>query len=273
MNKHFKQLNMNTFLKIFVAIFMIVQVSACNQDIDKFDNGENYIYFNMPFILNQYDQATTTRIDSISYSFALDDYTIHTHTFKIPVNTIGLMHPEDRNYTVEVVTDSSTATSTDWDIKALEQTIIKKGRLQDTLYITVNRTDALQTEWHHLVFRLLPNDQFKLGDKDLQTAKISFSDILQPPMWWGKWKAVFGEFCREKFVKWQEIYFLGADPNVETIGGPGKGKPLYWDNMPYYANAGWYPSTYMFIRILKQYFIEHEVYPNGDTSKVRIQLP
>lgn len=264
---------MNTFRKIFVPMFALVLLAACNQDIDQFDNGENYIYFNMPFVSDQYGRPTTTRLDSLAYSFALDDYAITSYTFKIPVNTVGLAFPDDRSYRVEVIADSSTATPAEWNQQAIEQPVIKGGRLTDTLYITVNRTEILQTEWHHLIFRLLPNDQFRMGDRQLLTAKISFSDILQPPGWWTKWQGVFGEFCREKFIKWQEIYCLGADPNVETIGGPGLGKPLYWDNMPYYVNSGWYPSTYLFIRILKQYFIDHEVYPNGDTSKPRISLP
>ena len=76
-----------------------------------------------------------------------------------------------------------------------------------------------------------------------------------------------------KYAKWQEIYFYGADPNVEKWG-PNTGKLLYWDQMPYYAGyPSWYPSTFMFISKLKQYFIDHEVYPDGDTSKPRITLP
>jgi hypothetical protein len=96
---------------------------------------------------------------------------------------------------------------------------------------------------------------------------------LQAPSWWPSWERYFGVFVREKYAKWQEIYFYGADPNVEKWG-PNTGKLLYWDQMPYYAGyPSWYPSTFMFISKLKQYFIDHEVYPDGDTSKPRITLP
>lgn len=264
---------MKKLYQILFPLLSLIGLFSCNQDIDSFDNGKNYIYFNMPFVQNQYGKNTTTRVDSISYSFAMDDYTIQEYTFKIPINTVGLRTPNDRNYKVEVIVDSTTATSEEWDEASIRNTVIQGGNLQDTLYITVKRSKILQTEWRHIIFRLLPNDNFQLGDKALLTAKISFSDILTPPTWWSKWLGVFGAFCREKFVKWQEIYYLGADPNVETIGGPGMGKPLYWDNMPYYANSNWYPSTYMFVRILKQYFIDNEVYPDGDTTKPRISLP
>ena len=117
------------------------------------------------------------------------------------------------------------------------------------------------------------NENFQVGASELLAAKLVFSDILQAPSWWPSWERYFGVFVREKYAKWQEIYFYGADPNVEKWG-PNTGKLLYWDQMPYYAGyPSWYPSTFMFISKLKQYFIDHEVYPDGDTSKPRITLP
>lgn len=264
---------MNNLVKISFLLGMLFSILACNQDIDKFDNGENYIYFNMPFKTDAYGRNTTVREDSLVHSFALDDISIASYTFKIPVNTVGLKNSENRNYEVEIVTDNTTASDSQWDKSTLSNPIIKSGNLQDTLYITVYRTPDLRATWKNITFRLLANDNFKLGDRNLLTAKISFTDILLPPTWWSKWQGVFGEFCREKFVKWQEIYYEGADPNLETIGGPGLGKPLYWNNMPNSTVSSWYPSTYMFIRILKQYFIDNVVYPDGDTTKPRVSLP
>ena len=264
---------MNKIMKLCTSIFVIVMFYSCNQDIDRFDNADNYIYFNMPFVLNQYGKETSVRQDSLSYSFALDDISVTSYVFKIPINTVGLAHSQERTYRVEVVADSSNVTDADWDKSCIENLTVKRDSLRDTLYVKVFRSEKIRSQWCHIVFRLLPNENFQLGDEKLLTAKISFSDILTPPDWWNKWQGVFGDFCREKFVKWQEIYYLGADPNVDTIGGPGLGKPLYWDNMPYYAMSSWYPSTFMFVRIMKQYFIDNEVYPDGDTSKPRVLLP
>lgn len=69
--------------------------------------------------------------------------------------------------------------------------------------------------------------------------------------------------------------FIFMEPTrMSEKWGPNTGKLLYWDQMPYYAGyPSWYPSTFMFIGKLKQYFIDHEVYPDGDTSKPRITLP
>lgn len=62
---------MNKIMKLCTSIFVIVMFYSCNQDIDRFDNADNYIYFNMPFVLNQYGKETSVRQDSLSYSFAL----------------------------------------------------------------------------------------------------------------------------------------------------------------------------------------------------------
>ena len=162
---------MNKIMKLCTSIFVIVMFYSCNQDIDRFDNADNYIYFNMPFVLNQYGKETSVRQDSLSYSFALDDISVTSYVFK----------------------------------SCIENLTVKRDSLRDTLYVKVFRSEKIRSQWCHIVFRLLPNENFQLGDEKLLTAKISFSDILTPPDWWNKWQGVFGDFCREKFVKWQEI--------------------------------------------------------------------
>ena len=74
---------MNKIMKLCTSIFVIVMFYSCNQDIDRFDNADNYIYFNMPFVLNQYGKETSVRQDSLSYSFALDDISVTSYVFKI----------------------------------------------------------------------------------------------------------------------------------------------------------------------------------------------
>ena len=78
-------------LYMTLCLIGMVQV-ACDQDIDGFDNSTNYIYFDLPFQLDQYGRKTTERVDSLVYSFAMDDPSVTSYTFKIPVNSV-----EDRN--------------------------------------------------------------------------------------------------------------------------------------------------------------------------------
>ena len=259
-------------LYMTLCLIGMVQV-ACDQDIDGFDNSTNYIYFDLPFQLDQYGRKTTERVDSLVYSFAMDDPSVTSYTFKIPVNSVGLNTETDRHYKVVVNEKKTTATGTDWDMSVIEKAVIQSGTLRDTLEVKVNRTPILKKESRTITLYIENNENFQVGASELLVAKLVFSDILQAPSWWSSWERYFGVFVREKYAKWQEIYFYGADPNVEKWG-PNTGKLLYWDQMPYYAGyPSWYPSTFMFIGKLKQYFIDHEVYPDGDTSKPRITLP
>ncbi len=246
---------------------------SCDKDIDSFEEQNHFVYFDMPYMLDEYGRKTTQRADSISYSFELDDISVTSYTFKIPVNAISLAADKDRKYKVEVVADETTATDSDWDKTSIANTVLKAGEVFDTLNVKVFRTESLRTEWKHITFRIVENEEFGVGYNNLLKAKISFSDQLEVPEWWPNWQRYFGDFCREKYLKWREIYYLGADPNKEQWG-PNTGKPLYWGNMPYYYSyPSWYPTTFMFVKVLKQYFIDNEVYPDGDTSKPRVTIP
>lgn len=248
-------------------------MTSCNKEIEGYSSDTNFVYFDMPYVLDQYGRETTEREEQMTYSFELDDASVTSHTFKIPVNASSIPTGQDRRYKVEVIAEETTATAEDWDADCLNNTVIKAGSVFDTLYVKVNRTASLRSEWKTIAFRIVPNEEFEVGYANLLTAKVTFSDQVEEPSWWPNWQRYFGEYSREKFVKWREIYYYGADPNTETLGGPGLGKPLYWDNMPYYNYASWYPTTFMFIKVLKQYFIDNEVYPDGDTTKPRITIP
>lgn len=255
------------------CLLAMFAATSCNKDIEGYSAESNFVYFDMPYVLDQYGKETTERETQFSYSFELDDASVTSYTFKIPVNASSIPVDRDRRYKVEVVPEETTATADDWDADCLKHTVIKAGSVFDTVYVKVNRTESLRSEWKTIAFRIVSNEEFTEGYSNLLTAKVTFSDQVEQPEWWTKWQSYFGEYCREKFVKWREIYYYGADPNTEPYGGPGLGKPLYWDNMPYYAMASWYPTTFMFIKVLKQYFIDHEVYPDGDTTKPRITIP
>lgn len=257
---------MRRLIYITVSFLLSLLVVSCDKDIDKFDNSTNYIYFGVPFVKDQFGRDTKTRVDSMAHSFALEDVNISTYTFKIPVNTIGLPASEDRSYTVKVVNEATNATAEDWDASTIAGRKIEKGTLSDTIALTVNKSDILSKEWRHIVLKLEANENFQLGPDTLRSIKVAFTNIITEPDWWKNWKGYFGEFNREVYTKWIEIYYLGADPNTDD-----NGNQYYWDNMPEYAY--WAESTKIFVQILKVYFLEHEVYPDGDTTKPRILLP
>lgn len=264
---------MNTYFKLFCIILF---ASSCDQDIDKFTNEEHFIYFNIPFKLNQYGEPTTERLDSIEYSFALKSADFKTHTVKIPINTISLPTDFDRKYNIEIVKEETTALAEDWNESSIENSVVKSGLIIDTLSVIINRTESMSKENKAIVLRLKSNDYFQLGVSNLVTVKIVISDILLEPDYWKRFSKYFGPvFHKEVYRKWMEIYHLGADPNIESISyAPNFNQPLWHGNMPYLTSlSDYYPSTLMFLGVLKKYFDENDVYPNADATKPPIRLP
>lgn len=248
----------------------LLACTACeNKDIDAFNEADSYIYFDIPYKTNQYGQPTDVRSDSISYSFALDNLSVTNTTLNVVVKTIGLPVDYDRPYNVELLDDQTTATAEVWDKTVLKNRSIKAGELTDTIAIVVQRQEILQEKWMQIGLRILPNEHFRLGYGNLYTAKVSFSDILTQPDWWNVWEGYFGPFYREVYLKWIELYYLGADPNTSLDNG----EPLYWGNMPSAAVLSWYPVLAMYLSQLKVYFEENDIYPDGDTSLPPIKLP
>ena len=212
-----------------LSLMMVSQV-ACNQDIDGFDNSVNYITFDLPYEVDAYGRKTGRRVDSLFYSFAMDGPEITFYKFKVPVNISGLRMDRSRAYKVAAVLDGSTVEIDDWNAASLSEALVEANCLRDTLEVVVNRTEILKKESRTLVLALQENEEFSLGSHELLRMKLVFADILQEPSWWKNWESYFGPFVREKYQKWQEIYYLGADPNVEQYG-PDKGKQLYWNQM------------------------------------------
>lgn len=268
---------MNTYFKTFFSLCLFSLIVSCDKEIEKFTDNENFIYFDIPFKLDKYKKPTKERLDSISYSFALEESDYRTHIIEIPVNIISLPSDQDRSYKVEVVREETTATDDEWDLGSIESLSIKAGCVTDTIKMTVNRNEIMTKEFRTVMLRMVSNDNFQGGVPSLLRVKISFSDILLEPDYWSEISDYVGTtYYKEVYRKWMEIYYEGADPNTEPVSyAPNYGKPLWHGNMPYAMTdfSRDYPSTVMFLKELQRYFRENDVYPDGDTTKDPIRIP
>lgn len=260
---------MKMIYKIVLLIIVGISLISCRTtEIESFDTGTSYIYIDTPFLKDDLGRTTKERLKEYVYSFAFDVNEVSTHTFEIPVSIIGTPSNEDRQYKIEIVEDKTTATAEDWDENFISKVFIKKGEVVTPLKITVKRHSKLKEEARVIVLRVSNNENFSTGDKDLLEIKLNISEILNEPSWWKYYLKYFGPFYREIYIQWKEIYYLGADTKIDS-----NGILYHWNNMPTYFNSDWYPTLTMYMQILKQYFIDNEVYPDGDTSKPRILLP
>lgn len=256
---------MKKHLFFFLLLFLL---NACKgpDNISLFDQEASYIYFGYP----NPDALDRERfVDSIYYNFALDErLSLDEKVIAVPVRISGNSRPTKRIYALNIAPESSFSA----DLITLSNPVIAGSKYVDTLYITIKRGKELSRKTQKLVLALASNEGFKLGNVYNNHLKVTFEDNLVEPLWWDTWRDEFGPFYKEVFQKWMQIYYLGADQSPDLQEGT-PGPVYYWNNMPNSASALWYPVTFMYITVLKKYFEDNVVFPDGDTSKPRILLP
>lgn len=253
---------------MILCLILFISVASCkkNEEITVYNTEKSFIYFAVP---NQNQFANEKYIDTLLFSFVFEDINTKAKRLGIPVNVAGVSEEKDRDYKYVVNTDSSTINLN--DIK-IEQPVIHAGKMQDTLFIDINKTEELETGIKYLYLTLQDNDNFKIGNAFNSSIKIGITNNLSKPQWWDNWANFFGPYYHEVYQKWINIYYLGADPSPDLTTGAA-GPFYYWDNMPPYPITSWYPVTFIYIQKLNDYFEKNVVYPDGDSTKSRILLP
>jgi len=257
---------MKTSTSFICLIALLMFGCSQNADILNYENEKSYVYFAYP---NPDLRAVQKYTDSIFYSFALDESIgITEKTLKIPIAISGLSSTQDRKFTLQI------ADKSDYDpnLITISEPIIQKGLYIDTLQVNIKRGEQLSTKEMTLILDIADNENFDIGNTFNKSLKIAFADILVQPSWWNTWITYFGDYQKEKYQKWIELYPLGADPSPEyfnNIPGPY----YYWNRMPSFVSTGIFTITIMYIEKLKKYFEDNVVYPNGDTTQPRILLP
>ena len=262
-----KRINIHIYSSL-IMLFCSGMITGCSKDkaVDTFDTGKTYIYFGTP---NTAIRPVELYIDSISYSFAMDNPDLEEKTFAIPVKIAGDAIQQDRSFTYIITAESS---NYDPALVSFSEPVIRSGKFTDTLFVTIKKGAALRTSIMSFSLQLKESNDFLIGNKYNEKLRIIFTNQLLEPKWWFTWRNQFGTFYPEVYERWIQIYYLGADPSPDLYTA-APGPVYYWNNMPTSAISSWYPVTFMYVNYLKQYFIDHEVYPNGDQTQPRILLP
>ena len=243
-------------------------LGSCVKDdnLIKYNAADSYVYFAYPDADNEAAERFT---DSINYSFALDpEMTASSKILKIPLQITGIASSANRAVAIAVAPESDYLAST---VK-ISTAQIGANSIGDTLYVTLNREKELLEKEMTLVLELQGNEAFKVGNAYNKKIKILYSNILTRPSWWTTWELYFGDFHKEKLHQWMLIYKEGLDPTPEIYGN-FPGPYYYWNRMPIMNNSDYFPVTHMYVQVLKKYFEDHIVYPDGDSSQDRILLP
>lgn len=252
---------------ILLSSVIILLLNSCKKQevVKRYDTDYSFIYFEKPvFNLGN----TVDDPDSLRFSFAYEADTLDEKMLAFPMRLIGQKKAYDRMIGFRIVSDKTTVPS------RLIQVVpprMRSGSFRDTLYIRVKRDPILRDASYQLVGELYQNGVFGVGEAAATRFSLAITDQLTEPAWWADWSPFFGEYHKEVYKKWIEIYYPGVDLTPPVMP---EDKPNYaWNNMPNYVHWNYYPLTLFYIDQLRKYFIEHEVYPDGDRSKPRIYLP
>ncbi len=179
------------YIKILQGMLVLITLFSCKQNevMDYQLDGKVYFYE------RTVQSSVEYRVSEKNYSFALQNSALMTDTFKIKVRLMGDLADIDRNFSANVVIDSSTAIK-GTHYKLLDG-VMKAGEYISYLPVVLYRTEDTQEEAVSILLEL--NDYGDLGTgviDDLQF-KLTWGDILLKPDNWPEY--FFGAYSNNKY--------------------------------------------------------------------------
>ena len=170
---------------ILIALVALTAV-CCTEEKIKTYSGGHYL----SFLLNGQTDSTVT-----SFFFYPGEEEL---AVPVVLTLGGGPLSEDASYELEVVADKSNALSKNYKLTPYT---FRKGLVQDTAYITLLKSDELDTQEYRLVLQVKPGGMFELGQTEFRTSKIVFSAKASQPEWWDATvrSAYLGDFSEAKY--------------------------------------------------------------------------
>ncbi|MDR3061823.1 MAG: DUF4843 domain-containing protein [Dysgonamonadaceae bacterium] len=198
--KYFQQ----TILLMIAGLILV----ACQKEEIPVYSGCNYLHFTRP------------SSDTLTLSFGvLPD--VNEYRLPVPVTRIG--NPTDKDMPCSLVSDaSSTLSAKDYDLKS-EDLIFHSGKFQDTLYVTLRKTSAMDNETFLLVLNILTTKDFDYGPEGYLSMPVYVTSKVEQPEWWNLeyTNAFFGPYTLTKyqwFIRATGKSDLSQVPVMDVIG-------------------------------------------------------
>lgn len=159
---------MKTYILYLITILALFQFSCTEKEIEVY-NSIDYIYF------------TNNNQDSTIYSFSFHPGKTE-DLVPVEVAIIGNLTDKDREFTMSVVDEETTASVNNYEFP--EKFIFRANKAVDTAYIKVINSEELKTKASRIVFEITENNIFLTGPQTNIKAKIVICDMLSRPTWW-----------------------------------------------------------------------------------------
>ncbi|WP_436488322.1 DUF4843 domain-containing protein [Chitinophaga sp. ARDCPP14] len=177
---------------IATGMFSWILLMACKKQDDLVFRENNNVYFDFT------DYIKNTRIDSFFYSFALfPEKSID--TLLLPVRISGERASYDRWFKAQVIAEGTTAL-VGLHYKMLDSAYkIPADSGRTFLPLIISGSDPLLLDTSVVIkLKLMASSAFGNDFPSYDTAKVTFSNRLEQPLWWVVWESDLGVYSRVK---------------------------------------------------------------------------
>lgn len=161
---------MEKFMLMMVALAAV----SCMSEIDTY-HGESGIYFAMR------EDVTTVNVDTLYRETSTLPFIVTEKTdsvFNLKVKILGAVADYDREISLRVVDDLSTALQGDYDILQPTYTL-PAGEVYGIIPIKFNRTASLQGNERSLVLELMENEDFTLPIRMWRNSTTEYVSVVR----------------------------------------------------------------------------------------------
>lgn len=160
----------------FVLVFAGLIQSCDTLKIDSYGN-ERALYFERYITEGKgWKYVDTAVLSLINYP----NRDLIMHPFRVCL--IGDTLPEDVEYSVMVV--DSLTTAREGMVTLPERIVFQKGRVIDSLWLTVHADRLGKNKEYYITYQLMANANFGVGYKGYTQVKLWFHNRSSQPLWW-----------------------------------------------------------------------------------------
>ncbi|HEY8894814.1 MAG TPA: DUF4843 domain-containing protein [Niastella sp.] len=189
----------NRIINLLIPVVFVWLVSACKKS--------ELTGYTQPDMIYVYKDFYNTNKDSTTYSFAIKANSLQTDTVKVPLRIMGNARDKDRTVAIQIVADSTTATSVQFTIMPV---IVKAGSFTTDIPVLVNRTPELKTKEVRILLAIVASADFLPGVPNTTATTnragggtqylVKINDFLtKPSNWESVLSTYFGAYSQVKY--------------------------------------------------------------------------
>lgn len=208
---HFKSVETMKKTIIILAAVAALFSNACNKSDILAPTDQRYIYMSYPESGNPV------------FNFSFVSTTKETVRIAVPIKFAGRPLTRDLAYALKAEPgkdpekDTTMLAGTEFE---LPEPIFHQGNFLDTIFVTVHKTQRMDTMMCYLKINLVDNENFHATHTGALEAELRITAQIAQPAWWTQAVTTFylGKYSDEKFALFTQEIFMGDYGELDESG-------------------------------------------------------